>query len=141
MRWRVPALAAVGATTLVAGYFWYALLSPFGYAAPTTPPEIGPGTHAVFVYGTLRFASIRWLVIRSTADTTPAVLPGYRRDGLDIEPQADSEVRGFVVEVDADALRRLDRYERLGIRYDRVRVTLADGEQAWAYRRLVNDER
>lgn len=135
------ALAAAAATTLVVGYFWYALFSPFGYEAPATTPAVGPGTHAVFVYGTLRLASVRWLVLGSAVDTTPAVLPGYRRDGLDIEPQAGSEVRGVVIAVDADALRRLDRYERLGIRYDRVRVTLSDGEEAWAYRRLVNDER
>lgn len=140
MRARTPVLAGAAAVTLVAGYFWYALFSPFGYEAPPATPAVGPGTHAVFVYGTLRFASIRWLVLGRAGDTMPAVLPGYRRDGLDIGPQARSEVRGVVLEVDADELRRLDRYERLGIRYERIRVTLADGGQAWVYRRLAIDQ-
>lgn len=140
MHRRTPFLAAGAAATLVAGYLWYALFSPFGYEAPPAP-TMGPGTHVVFVYGTLRFAAVRWLVVGDTGDTASAVLPGYRRNGLDIEPHAGYAVRGVVMEVDADALQRLDRYERLGIRYDRIRVTLAGGQRAWAYRRLVNDER
>ena len=32
--------------------------------------------------------------------------------------------------------RRLDRYKRLGIRYERVEATLDDGRRVWVYQRL-----
>ncbi len=69
-------------------------------------------------------------------DPTPAILEGYQRNGLDLSPEPDSNVEGLLLRVDADELARLDRYERLGIRYERVEVTLGNGTSAWVYLRL-----
>ena len=42
--------------------------------------------------------------------------------------------------MDADELSRLDRYERLGIRYERRTITLDDGTRAWVYLRLTEEQ-
>lgn len=122
---------------VIAGWLWWTLLSPFTYDRPDHLPPVEEGTHAVFVYGTLRYAPVRWLVYGRVGDPEPAVLEGYRRDGLSLIEDADETVNGLVIEVDEAELARLDRYERLGIRYERIRVTLADGREAWAYQRLA----
>lgn len=141
MRWLRNLLLAGGALTLLAaGYLWLTLLSPYGYQPPEGLPAIDETrSHRVFVYGTLRYGIVRALVIGRTGDPQPALLPGFQKQGLDIEPRADARTEGLVFEVDADELRRLDRYERLGIHYDRVRLTLADGTRAWVYRRRNGD--
>lgn len=127
-------------TLATIGYLWLVLLSPWGYQPPEDLPVIDETrSHRVFVYGTLRYGIVRALVIGRTGDPQPAILPGFEKQGLDIEPRADARTEGLVFEVDADELRRLDRYERLGIRYDRIRSTLADGTQAWVYRRRNGD--
>ncbi|BBI61983.1 hypothetical protein HSBAA_32890 [Vreelandella sulfidaeris] len=64
------------------------------------------------------------------------MLEGYQRNGLDLSPQPGSKVEGLLLRVDADELARLDRYERLGVRYERVEITLEDGSRAWVYLRL-----
>ena len=140
MRW--PAWIAAGGgggAFAVAGALWFVLLSPFGYAPPADyePPPPAPGPHAVFVYGTLRYPTIRRLVLGRAGDPAPAVLPGFRRVNLDLEPVAGETVAGMVLEVSADELERLDRYERLGVRYTRTRITLANGMDAWVYRRVA----
>ena len=126
---------ALGTPLAMAGWLWLSLLSPWTYDRPDQLLPIQQGPHRVFVYGTLTHAPIRWLVYGRVGDPDPAVLEGYRRNDLDLEQAPRSEVEGLVLSVDAGELARLDRYERLGIRYDRVRVTLADGRRAWAYRR------
>jgi len=140
-RWLILALAgllALGAMT--AGYAWYTFASPWGYARPAGMAAIAPGEHRVFVYGTLRHGVVRWLVYGDWGDPASATLPGYVRDELDIVPQPGGRVPGALLRVDAGELARLDRYERLGVRYRRVRVTLADGRQAWVYDRLGPEE-
>lgn len=67
-----------------------------------------------------------------------ATLEGYQRNGLDLSPKPDSHVHGLRLRVTADQLARLDRYERLGIRYERKEKQLADGKRAWVYQRLSN---
>lgn len=135
--WGLGAMAALALVLMTFAYLWYALLSPIGYQAPPgMPPVDETRTHRVFAYGTLRSRVLRWMVIGRAGDDQPATLPGYRRDGLDIAPAPGAETDGEVFEVSADELRRLDRYERLGIRYERVERTLADGTKAWVYRRL-----
>ncbi|ATJ82800.1 gamma-glutamylcyclotransferase family protein [Halomonas beimenensis] len=127
----------LAATPLAVGaWLWLVLLSPWTYDRPEHLAPVAPGSHALFVYGTLRHAPVRWLVYGRTGDPEEAVLPGYRREELDLEPDPDGRVEGLLLRVDAGELTRLDRYERLGIRYERVRVTLADGRNAWTYRRL-----
>lgn len=126
---------ALGTPLALAGWLWLSLLSPWTYDRPDHLAPVQEGPHRVFVYGTLTHAPVRWLVYGRVGDPEPAVLEGYRRNDLDLEEAPRGEVEGLVLTVDAGELARLDRYERLGIRYDRVRVTLADGRRAWAYRR------
>ena len=135
LRWAIIACAtAVIVPTL---YLWWVLLSPFGYQPPAgyvAPVE--PGEQQVFVYGTLRNPLVRWLVAGRPLATEEAFLPDYRRQGLDITPAPGAGVEGELVTVEPPALRRLDRYERLGIRYERVEATLDDGRRGWVYQRL-----
>ncbi|TFH86102.1 gamma-glutamylcyclotransferase [Billgrantia azerbaijanica] len=133
---RLLALLLLISPLALAAWLWWTLLSPFTYDRPDHLPPIEPGSHAVFVYGTLRHAPVRWLVYGRVGDPQPAVLAGFRREGLDIAEAPGETVEGLVIEVDAAELARLDRYERLGLRYERVRVALAGGEEAWVYRRL-----
>ncbi len=122
----------------VAAWLWLTMLSPWTYERPEHLAPIAEGPHAVFVYGTLTHAPVRWLVYGRAGDPVPTHLEGFRRTGLDLEPCDDCEVEGLRLTVNAEELARLDRYERLGVRYRRVRVELADGQSAWAYRRLEN---
>lgn len=138
--WIWGLLAACLALLLgVALYLWLALLSPFGYQAPENLSPLDPNReHRVFVYGTLRSPSVRWLVMGDRLNPEPAVLAGYQKDALDIEPKPSGNVQGLVFNVTPEQLQRLDRYERLGLRYERVWLELADGSRAWVYQRLPN---
>jgi gamma-glutamylcyclotransferase (GGCT)/AIG2-like uncharacterized protein YtfP len=125
------------AALLAAGCAWLVLLGPYGYEAPDTPATIDEGRiHTVFVYGTLRNRLVRRVVIGRSVEVRPATLPGYRKEGLDVVPEPGSHTTGLVFEVGGVALRRLDRYERVGVRYVRIERVLADGTPAWVYRRL-----
>ncbi len=116
-------------------------LSPFLYHPPPGLAAIDSDyPHRVFAYGTLRQPLIRWLVVGDAVPGRQAVLPGFTRKGLDISPRKGSETEGVVFTVHASQLRRLDRYERLGIRYRRMEVVLADGRRAWAYQRQDGSE-
>lgn len=115
---------------------WLVWRSPLGYEPPADLPEVGAGPHQVFVYGTLRSAVVRWLVTGEWLSSAPAVLEGYRRDGLDVDLAPGHQVTGERLSVDGETLRELDRYERLGVRYRRVAVELQNGHQAWLYQRL-----
>lgn len=135
MQWcvRVIALAAM----LGAGYAGLVLLGSYGQQSPDSPKTVDEGRiHAVFVYGTLRNRLVRRVVIGHHVEARPAALPGYRKDGLDVVPEPGSRTEGLVFEVDGLALRRLDRYERVGIRYQRIERILDDGTPAWVYRKL-----
>ncbi|QTP55087.1 gamma-glutamylcyclotransferase [Billgrantia sulfidoxydans] len=136
MRLSHAVIVALATPLAVLGWLWLTLLSPFSYDRPDHLPPIEEGEHAVFVYGTLRFAPIRWVVMGRAGETQAAVLEGFRREGLDLAEAPGERVPGEIVVVDADELERLDRYERLGIRYRRVPMRLADGRMAWVYRRL-----
>lgn len=130
------ATLAIASPLALAGWLWLTMLSPFTYERPGHLAPIQEGPHRVFVYGTLTHAPVRWLVYGRAGEPEPAVLEGFRRTGLDLAPAPSASVKGLLLRVDAEELYRLDRYERLGIRYDRVRVSLADGREAWVYRRL-----
>lgn len=90
-------------------------------------------TGRLFVYGTLRDGACQRAVAGRTFPARPATLRGYRR----VEPSggypylvADPHgvVDGIVLDdVDAAALRRLDRYEDEGRLYVRRSVTVAAG--------------
>lgn len=129
-------VASVFGLISVAGWLWLTMLSPWFYDRPDALPAIEQRTHHVFVYGTLRYAPIRLIVMGSFGAPEDAVLEGYQRNGLDLTQQPNSQVEGLRLRVDASELARLDRYERLGIRYERVKKTLNDGSSAWVYLRL-----
>lgn len=107
----------------------------FGLVGPQTPSRYEQQEQELFVYGSLRYSLVRRLVFGGSGRPTAALLPGYRREGLDIVVDDRAEVPGLLLTVDQRQLAALDRYERVGRRYDRVRVELADGSQAWVYRR------
>jgi len=130
-------LLLIAGTAIGAGYFWYTFMSPYGYQPSETAiiDERIP-QQDVFVYGTLRYDWLRWIIMGTPVNTRDATLEGYRRQDLDILPQVDAKVPGEVLTVSPAALKALDRYERLGIRYTRESVKLEDGTIAWVYRRL-----
>lgn len=130
--------AGAGAAVLATiAYLWFVLLSPYGYEAPAgLAPVAGNRLHRVFAYGTLRYEPVRWLVIGRAAPAEAAALPGFRADGLDVVRAPTARTDGIVFEVTADELSALDRYERLGVRYERIELPLDDGTAAWVYRRL-----
>lgn len=136
--WLHRIAAGIGTALLVVVVsLWLTLLSPFGYTPPEGLPPIPDGeNHDVFVYGTLRLPAVRRIVIGRRGDARPAILDGYRKRRLNIEPAEAAYVEGMILEVSSEELRRLDRYERLGVRYERVRLALRDGSEAWVYRRL-----
>lgn len=131
------ALALTLMIGLAAGYLWFVFASPYGYTPPENLPAITrQEPHRVFVYGTLRSGVVRWLVYGRWGDPRPAVLPGYHREGLNIERRPGAEVEGVVLSVSDEELVALDRYERIGVRYNRHRLTLASGRDAWVYARI-----
>lgn len=118
-------------------FAWLTWISPYGYEAPADLAAIDTDReHRVFVYGTLRQPLVRRLVTGKWIDTREASLPGFAQQGLDLERRPGAVTEGEVFTVAAPTLARLDRYERLGIRYERVPATLANNEEAWVYRRL-----
>lgn len=129
-------LAAITALfALGIGYLWLTFASPYGYNPPEDLPIIEDGTtHSVFVYGTLTHPWVRWLVMGRAGEGEPAWLPGFRREHLDIRPADGAVTEGEIIRVSAGELRSLDRYERLGVRYERVKLELRDGETVWVYR-------
>lgn len=140
-RLRLFLLTLVSLPLAAAFWLWLTMLSPFTYERPDHLPAIAEGPHAVFVYGTLRSSLVRWLVTGRAMSSEPATLTGFRREGLDLAPVPGARVEGEVIVVSAGELARLDRYERLGIRYERIRQTLDDGREVWVYRRLPETAR
>lgn len=120
----------------IATWLWLTMLSPWFYDRPDHLSSIQSRPHQVFVYGTLTYAPVRFVVMGALGDPDPATLEGFTREGLDISPAPDEHINGLRLTVTPEQLARLDRYERLGIRYERVKLPLADGTMAWVYRRL-----
>lgn len=132
-------IAVLAGAALLLFYLWLTLLSPFIYESPEHLPPVAEGPHQVFVYGTLRYGLVRWLAFDRWADPEEAILTGYRREGLDLENAPNAQVEGLLLTLSAEELRKLDRYERLGIRYQRVKAELKNGESVWTYRRLETE--
>jgi len=126
----------ISTSLALAGWLWLTMLSPFMYDRPAHLEPVAEGPHHVFVYGTLRYALVRWVVMGRAGEARPATLEGFQREALDIIESPQASVEGDIIKVSAEELARLDRYERLGLRYERVRLALADGREAWVYRRL-----
>jgi gamma-glutamylcyclotransferase (GGCT)/AIG2-like uncharacterized protein YtfP len=137
-RWLL-ALFAVG-LLLPPLWLWHNLLSPWGYKAPAHLSVIDPDReHKLFVYGTLTHGWVRRLVTGEQIESTAASLSGFRREGLDLVADPNAVTQGELLSVTPESLRRLDRYERLGIRYERILVPLTSDEQVWVYMRIRAD--
>ncbi|WP_114417987.1 gamma-glutamylcyclotransferase family protein [Marinospirillum perlucidum] len=115
---------------------WLVWQSPWFYQPPPANQPALNTPQQVFVYGTLTWDWLRFLILRGPSTARDAQLPGYQKKGLDLEPEPGSRVQGQVLTVSPQELARLDRYERLGIKYQRQLKTLADGSQAWVYQLL-----
>ncbi len=133
LKWIFIALFVLLVTA--AGWFWYTYKSPYGYH-PAEPAMVDTRIprQDVFVYGTLRYSGVRWLVTGRAGDSRPATLAGYRKQDLDVIPDDGGQVAGEIISVTPDELRALDRYERVGVRYQRESVKLEDGSIVWIYR-------
>jgi gamma-glutamylcyclotransferase (GGCT)/AIG2-like uncharacterized protein YtfP len=117
------------------GYLWLTFASPYNYNPPNNLPAIKEDkTYFVFVYGTLTKPWVRWLVMGRFIDSKPAELSGFRKEKLDIKPVSNAMTKGQIIKVSGDELKALDRYERLGIRYKRIKLTLKNGKSAWVYK-------
>lgn len=131
-------LGLLALSALVLGVLWLQLLSPYVYTPPADAPGFDSGeVQPVFVYGTLRSPTLRRLVIGRAVDSQAAALAGFRREHLNIIVDPQAVTQGELIKVQVDELRRLDRYERLGLRYERVWLPLADGSSAWVYQRIT----
>lgn len=131
---RVSLLASL---LLAVGYMmlWWWFLGP-SVGSLQLPEHYNSTGYRVFVYGTLKQPLVRRFITGARVPATPAQLPAFKRHGLTIKPKPDAMVEGLLLEVSAQQMRRLDRYERLGLRYCRFQVQLASGEQVWAYQRF-----
>lgn len=132
MRWIIFAIAVI----IVVG-FWWIWLNPYSFKFSETTLAIDhEAEHRVFAFGTLTNPVVRSMVILAYVPTEPGSLPGYRRHRLDLLPAEQEVTEGRVFYVNAQQLRRLDRYERVGVKYERYLYTLSDGKPAWVYRRI-----
>lgn len=137
MRAALVALAAVA--VLLAASWGVVRHAPFYLPSidPAAVAAAGPaasGPQRVFGYATLAWAPIRLLAAGRAIPSEPARLDGYRKVGRNIVPDPEEAVEGRVFAVTPSELHRLDRYERLGERYERKQMELAGGETAWVYR-------
>ncbi|HTM67705.1 MAG TPA: gamma-glutamylcyclotransferase family protein [Candidatus Binatia bacterium] len=93
----------------------------------------------LFAYGTLRDGDIRKALFGGLPAGEPDMLHGFLKTTTSISgvhypnivPAEDVVVHGEVLEVDEDTLRRVDAYESEA--YQRRRMRLASGKQAWVY--------
>jgi len=100
---------------------------------------------ALFVYGTLMDPEVQRRVIGRVVPLIPDTLAGYRKGeivlGKNTYPIAvrdpDREIAGAVMLLTPSEVRRTDRYE--GKAYERGRVVLTSGTEAWVYRSPETD--
>ena len=126
---------------LIASYWWLIWQSPWLYQPPADFPVIeSEEAQQVFAYGTLKSPWVRLVVTRRISGGEADRLQGFERRGLNlVEAELETKVEGIRFEARPEELRRLDRYERIGIRYERRLHYLESGQQAWVYHLLGPD--
>ena len=93
----------------------------------------------LFTYGSLQIPEVQLKVFGRLAKGRPDILEGFRKFDVDfgtavypmIEPDPASHVEGQIIDVTADELALIDRYETDA--YQRIRVTLKSGVEVWVY--------
>lgn len=125
---------------LLVSYWWLIWQSPWLYQPPVDLPALDDReTHLVFAYGTLKSPLVRFIVTGRISSGEAARLEGFERQALDVIPSEGSSTEGVVFEATPGELRRLDRYERIGIRYERREHPLDTGQTAWVYHLLLEE--
>lgn len=97
-------------------------------------------TEELFVYGTLLDPAVQSRVFGRITSGQPDKLAGYKKDHIRlggniypiIRPKAGGMVEGAVLSVTLAELALIDQYE--GDAYQRRKVSLVSGRQAWVYR-------
>jgi gamma-glutamylcyclotransferase (GGCT)/AIG2-like uncharacterized protein YtfP len=97
-------------------------------------------TEQLFVYGTLLEPAIQKRVFGRITSGQPDKLAGYKKDCVwlagneypIIRPKAGGIIEGAVLSVTLAELALIDQYE--GDAYQRHKVRLVSGQQAWVYR-------
>lgn len=93
----------------------------------------------LFVYGTLTIPTVQQVVLGRKVTGTPDALLGFRKSEIRLGqhqypiavPEANSRLDGLMLELTLEELARADAYETDA--YQRIRVTLASGAEAWMY--------
>ncbi|HEX9924832.1 MAG TPA: gamma-glutamylcyclotransferase family protein [Anaerolineae bacterium] len=93
----------------------------------------------LFVYGTLMDPPVQRMVFGRIVCGQPDTLSGYEKDQIDlgagvypiIRQKIGGTVEGLVITVTPAELKLIDDYE--GSTYQRKKVELASGRQAWVY--------
>jgi gamma-glutamylcyclotransferase (GGCT)/AIG2-like uncharacterized protein YtfP len=93
----------------------------------------------LFVYGTLKNPKIQKKAFGRVAKGKPDILFGYKKAPIKIEgenhsviiPDAKSNVKGLILNVNLKELKLIDEYEANN--YKRSGVILESGEKAWVY--------
>lgn len=131
-------LLFVALPLLLASYWWLIWQSPWLYQPPADfYLEEVTETQKVFAYGTLKSPWVRMIVTRRISAGEPARLAGFERQALNlVEADLNTYVEGIVFEATPRELSRLDRYERIGVRYERRLHQLENGQVAWVYHLL-----
>lgn len=94
---------------------------------------------ALFVYGTLRDPKVQSTVFGRVVQGAPDSRVGYRKSQIVVDgvvhaiavADAAEVLPGELIEVTPEELVDIDRYE--GDDYQRLRVRLRSGQQAWVY--------
>ena len=93
----------------------------------------------LFVYGGLKDAELQKQVFGRSTRGTPDVLQEYSLSAIDISgntypiaiPKENKEIEGLVIEITPSELVKIDAFET--DTYQRIKVTLKSGKQAWVY--------
>jgi gamma-glutamylcyclotransferase (GGCT)/AIG2-like uncharacterized protein YtfP len=91
----------------------------------------------LFVYGTLYEPEVQLRLIGRLLDSHPDTLRGYERTSHLLPPypvampDENKEIDGYVLQVTPEELAQFDIYETDD--YQRIRVTLDSGTEAWVY--------
>ena len=104
---------------------------------PEGAPPIPEDHVQVFGYATLSNPLVRSAVVGRLVTSDAAELEGWRRIGRDLLQDPEGVTEGRVFTVSPDGLRRLDRFEQTGLRYNRRLKPLSDGTEAWVYGLIV----